>query len=311
MSAFWPHSEDHLISNHVLRRFLERCPSSAAAEYEGLILGLAAAEREDPLQSLHIVGDCRVVLSQLDGRARSRKLSKFQKRAQMIIDSLACSPTVELRPRASNEHADALARAAVDAARSLNAGIILGTARSGARRTAVRLLEESGRCGIPRDSELFDTLLELCREASDWTTLLSIYSEARTCAHLRGGSANARDLAITALEAIQGSKGSTVERGIARVDHQLGELRRQRDIAARKRSPLISSASPSEVLKASRSLGRQAHRIAAAAPWMQALEAEAGGVPAMEGRVIDDMALAHLRGLTRRLASATGFAIRY
>ena len=44
--------------------FLSGCATSAHAEFEGLILGLSAAEHLRPSASLLIEGDCRVVVGQ-------------------------------------------------------------------------------------------------------------------------------------------------------------------------------------------------------------------------------------------------------
>ena len=76
-------------------RFLPRCPSSTAAEYEGLLLGLAAAAQHalEPSMpaALTVEGDCRVVLTQFEGRATPRKLSKLHARAHEHTRTHACT----------------------------------------------------------------------------------------------------------------------------------------------------------------------------------------------------------------------------
>ena len=107
-------------------RFLPDCPTSAHAEFEGLILGLEAASDRAPGE-LTVEGDCRVVLSQAAGEARSRKLSKLNARAQAGIRRLPLKmrPAFANIPREDNAHADALARAAVDASQALHGAAVL------------------------------------------------------------------------------------------------------------------------------------------------------------------------------------------
>ena len=166
-------------------RFVPGCTSSAAAEYEGLLLGLTAAGRVAPsATALSVEGDCSVVLRQLNGQARSRKLSKLHARATAAAAALP-SPTVALVPREKNAHADALSRAAIAAAATLHELAVLDAARTGRRRHALELCERAGRDGVPRSRALFDALLDSCAGADDWGSLLSVYSEAQACSTAR------------------------------------------------------------------------------------------------------------------------------
>lgn len=255
-------------------RFLPRCPSSTAAEYEGLLLGLAAAAQHalEPSvrAALTVEGDCRVVLTQFEGRATPRKLSKLHARAQEHVALLAPrSLSTSLVPREQNAHCDALSRAAMDAAVDLRTGSILGTARAGQRQQALALLEGAGRDGVPCDPTLILELLLGARAASDWGGLLSVYAEAEaqsgfgtgrgsSCDGRRGG----RALAIEALEALEVRRGTSAGR-------HLVELRRQaRDEAQRRpRRHALAEARPQTQTQL-RGDGESAERVEAAAAAM-------------------------------------------
>jgi ribonuclease HI len=251
-------------------RFLPRCPSSTAAEYEGLLLGLAAAAQHalEPSvrAALTVEGDCRVVLTQFEGRATPRKLSKLHARAQEHVALLAPrSLSTSLVPREQNAHCDALSRAAMDAAVDLRTGSILGTARAGQRQQALALLEGAGRDGVPCDQTLILELLLGARAASDWGGLLSVYAEAEAQSGIgtgRGSSGagpGGRALAIEALEALEVRRGTSAGR-------HLVELRRQaRDEAQRRpRRYALAEARP-QTQTSLRSDGESVERVAAAA----------------------------------------------
>ena len=72
-----------------------------------------------------------MVLAQVAGKARPRKLGKLHARVGAALSkiSLTTRPSFASIPRASNGHADALSRAAVDAASTLHGGAVLALAR--------------------------------------------------------------------------------------------------------------------------------------------------------------------------------------
>ena len=299
-------------------RFLPRCVSSAAAEYEGLLLGLAAAHHLQP-SSLHVQGDCRVVLSQFDGRAKSRKLSKLHARAKERLARLRVpSLTSELLPRADNGHADALSRAVIEGMVDLQAGAILGTARQGRRRHALELLESAGRDGVPRAASLVEALLTCAHEASDWAVLLSMYAEAEA-GSTRGGastSARSRALAIEALEALEPRTGTSAGR-------QLTELRRRQADTQKRGQRLAAVAAhaalvPDDCEAAAANAADTAHaqmrkprrdRAAAADHWRTALEREAGGPEALQGEATAADSVPRLLALVEQLKSAEGIGV--
>jgi ribonuclease HI len=311
-------------------RFLPRCSSSAIAEYEGLLLGLAAAARIGPA-ALQIEGDCRVVIGQVCGDAKPRKLGKYHRRARALIDTLEAQgggrARLALLPRASNGHADALSRVAVEAAQALHSGAILSAARTGRRDRALQLLERAGQDGVPRTTALFDTLLCACDSAADWRMLLSVYAEGKAAtAH---SSECALALAIGALEAL-GARGGGPD------SRQLAELRRVQEAAGRRAAKQAEreAASPATVASASTATNEapaalvQARRLAGgalssddwaelcerdgasrsgpAARWAATLVAEAGGVKALQGF---GSSPPHLVGLARRLSSEQGLGL--
>ena len=297
-------------------RFLPRCPSSTAAEYEGLLLGLAAAAQHalEPSvrAALTVEGDCRVVLTQFEGRATPRKLSKLHARAQEHVALLAPrSLSTSLVPREQNAHCDALSRAAMDAAVDLRTGSILGTARAGQRQQALALLEGAGRDGVPCDPTLILELLLGARAASDWGGLLSVYAEAEAQSGIgtgRGSSCGGpgwRALAIEALEALEVRRGTSAGR-------QLVELRRQaRDEAQRRpRRRALAEARPQTQTQL-RSDREIAERVAAAAAVMdtvgeEEIAAAAAAAAADEERFrtpIDDVPKGD-KGEERALAAA-------
>ncbi|EOD11767.1 hypothetical protein EMIHUDRAFT_120241 [Emiliania huxleyi CCMP1516] len=68
-------------------RFVPSCVTSSHAEFEGLILGLEAARALSP-DALRVEGDCRVVIDQMSGKARARKLSEPAGRAREALARL-------------------------------------------------------------------------------------------------------------------------------------------------------------------------------------------------------------------------------
>mmetsp|Transcript_3787 Transcript_3787/g.9949 ORF Transcript_3787/g.9949 Transcript_3787/m.9949 type:complete len:344 (+) Transcript_3787:134-1165(+) len=294
-------------------RFLPRCSSSAAAEYEGLLLGLAAAKQTHPGAALHIEGDCHLVLCQLSGRANSRKLSKLHARAQKALEQLElpCPPTTELLPRDCNGHADALSRAAIEARQALEKGAILGSTRAGRRRHALEQLQAARQERVPFDASFVETVLAAAHADRDWHVVLSLYAEARDC---KGGAGErSLSLAIEALEALAAT-GSSVGR-------QLNELRRQqveharrarRDAAYRPMAAgtsFMDDAGTGDAPAESAAQSAETKRAAAAGSWRAAFEREAGGCEALTGNSCAPDAVPRLRALAEQLSSPSGFGI--
>ncbi|EOD12290.1 hypothetical protein EMIHUDRAFT_257186, partial [Emiliania huxleyi CCMP1516] len=115
-------------------RFVPSCVTSSHAEFEGLILGLEAARALSP-DALRVEGDCRVVIDQMSGKARARKLSEPAGRAREALARLplGSAPSFGAIVREENARADALARAAVDA---LHVAAALAAARGGGLRAS-------------------------------------------------------------------------------------------------------------------------------------------------------------------------------
>lgn len=196
-------------------RYIARCASSAAAEYEGLLLGLDAVHMcTDPVAGLHVEGDCRVVLRQAAGLARARKLGKFHRRSVSAIErleTLAHPPSFDLIDRGLNRHADALSRAAVDASCELYGAAVLVAAQAQQRNLSLRHLAKANAEGIPLSVETFERLLQLCHKAEDWPALMEVYRESQW----RAGTAKspaALSLAIGALEAMHLQSGDVATR---------------------------------------------------------------------------------------------------
>ena len=293
-------------------RYVANMPNSACAEYEGLILGLEAASRQQP-SALRVEGDCRLVLTQVSGIARPRKLGKLHKRAVDAMDRLALetNPTFDSISRADNEHADALSRAAVEATQNLHSGAILAACRDGrssGRQHALATLERAHRERVRLSPEVLEQFMDACAAAEDWRALLSVYSAAqrdpqalteRTVGH-----------AITALEALGAkSRGDSGWRADPS-RRQLAELQRQQAALAQRRERLVALAASSEQAESSRAqeAAREAAdgRGAAARTWQDVLEREAGGRSSLQGEVAGEAE--KLLCLADRLAS-TGLAL--
>jgi ribonuclease HI len=206
-------------------RFLPRCASSAAAEYEGLILGLeAAAAQHTPSAVLDVQGDCRVVLSQADGSSRSRKLSKLHTRAEKVLHRLAAKTHFTSIPRTLNAHADGLSRAAIDATRMLHYTAIMSTAHGGQRGSALRYLDAAVGDGVPLPEVLYEELLECCYKSHDWHAVLGTYRSAHSVGH----SERTMEMAALALEALGAAPGQKcpASRELAGLRRQQAALRR-------------------------------------------------------------------------------------
>ena len=275
-------------------RFLPRCPSSAAAEFEGLILGLEAANSMPSFEKLRIEGDCRVVLSQISGRARSRKLSKLHGRAREVLTTLSLlqCPSFHSIPRDTNGHADSLSRAAIDAAQALHGAIVLSCEATGQHRMAIDHLERAASEGVPFADEVYAELLEICAAAADWPAVLCAYQAARGAPTQR---ANA--LAMHALEEL-GDVSSKTGNLARRQYRELLRLRRAGD------QTRVSAQRPQ-----TRTLCRDLwcatsddERSAAATTWRTLLVSTAGGIDALCGKAPQELsALMELTdGLSRR-----------
>ena len=288
-------------------RFLSECPSSAAAEYEGLILGLEAAVQMDPGE-LHVEGDCRLVLSQAAGSARPRKMGKLHKRASDLLERLAPEliqrPKFSSIPRDTNAHADALSRVAVNGMQRLHRSAILGTARGGDVHKALAILDHASRDHVRLPSEVFDELMERCEAAGEWRTLLSVYAAAHRDPTRR--TARTYEHAIGALGALGASS-----RGSDPSSKQLAELMRQR-AAVLRRSELQRLHSPQgpDAIQTKDTNGAPdaIERGAAADRWLVTLEREAGGQEVLNGEVPDEVP--RLLSLAERLAAPYGLALR-
>ena len=172
-----------IVDQHVVwqgARFVPRPANSAAVEYEALIYGLRHAAPLAGPRPLIVEGDCRLVIDQMTGASSVRKLSKAHARAAALAGALRSTLTMKHIPRADNYLADELARAAVDSYASLSAARCLALAKCGRRAAALDLLCEAGRDGAPRGQPLFCQLVQQCEAASDWSTLLAVYAEARS-----------------------------------------------------------------------------------------------------------------------------------
>lgn len=300
-------------------KFLSHCPGSAHAEYEGLVLGLEAAAASGFTSfSLDIEGDCRVVLSQAAGRSRSRKLSKLHSRAKACLEQMPLNgrPSYGSIPRDENEHADALSRAAVDAAQALHSGAILATIRSGDFQLALQRLDMAQRSRVPLRSSLFDEFISACDRDQEWQTLLQVYNVASNGGRQRS-SPRAVGYAIHALESI----GAT-SRGSGYDSRRLVELRRlQREIARPRRStrtgtvsepgvtvaPTLAAMPAGTISHAAESAihswrsEHQLNRGTAANLWCDLLVEEAGGSDAIMGAGGDSDGAPRLLQLASRL----------
>ena len=292
--------------------------SSAAAEYEGLILGLHAASAHRP-GALHVEGDCRVVLGQVEGRSRSRKLSKLHTRASHLIAALPTRPTFGLVPREQNWHADALSRAAVEASTALLAQSIVCSAASGRRALALDLLERARLDGVPRSPALFESLLTLCDAAGDWRSLLEVYAQTQVCAPART-SEHALRLAIGAHMAIGTRADGAAGRQLAGLRRKLDALerpqRRSRASSAASAPIDASSLRRAEAAKQRAEAARLSNeaRQAAASRWWEALR-QSGGLGDQASAAAcgvahcDAIDVQHLLALADTLASTDGFGV--
>ena len=191
-------------------RFISRCPTSAHAEYEGLLLGLLAAVQEQPA-ALQIEGDCRLVLTQLAGTARPRKLSRMHKLCTEQLSRLPRPPAFASIPRNVNAHADSLSRAAVEAASLLHGGAILGAARDGKHERAVATLERANQASVRLPPAVFDELLQQCSAAGDHRTVLSVYAATeRNGKRPADTRTRAIEYAVAALEALGASSRGAI-----------------------------------------------------------------------------------------------------
>lgn len=299
-------------------RFLESCSTSAHAEFEGLILGLEAARTFEPA-SLHVEGDCRVVLAQASGKARSRKLSKLNARANAAITQLLLStaPTFDSIPREKNSQADALSRAAMDAVQALYAAAVIACARGGELQGALSHLEEAARARVPMPPRVYAELMETCHESHEWEPLLSVFGAARRDRGALRGSRCDRAFAYAsgALEALGATSRGTdrASRQLVLLRRELAELQRSRQSAQRRAATLLLRDSSPRALgsvvgfpSGDEATGDVPARDAGASAWRTHLVREVGGLEALTG---DDLAaVPRLLRLAEDLTCATGFA---
>lgn len=212
-------------------RFLPRCATSVAAEYEGLLLGMTAA-RELGATGLHTEGDCKVVLRQLSGSARARKLHRLCTQAEAIASSFGAPATFAHIPREENDHADALSRAAVDAMVALHCAAVRASLRGGQPESALHLLAEARRQNVPRPPRLFEDLICGGARAAAWGVTISAFTEAESC-----GAANS-DAAIDAALEAYAARGTPLD-----TKRRAALLRRQAALLAQRnrRAPGASS----------------------------------------------------------------------
>lgn len=160
-------------------RFLPRCASSAAAEYEGLLFGMTAAQKLGVTQ-LHTEGDCSIVLKQLSGSARARKLHHQCVRAMALASSFGLPATYAHIARAENGHADSLSRAAVDAMQALYCSAIRSSLKCGNRDYALRLLDDARRQNVPRPCRIFEDVISVSVAECDWAVVISAFIDAKS-----------------------------------------------------------------------------------------------------------------------------------
>jgi ribonuclease HI len=97
--------------------------TSADAEYDGLLLGLEWLTRQAPdwwneHEVLHVQGDCKAIVDQLNGDAIPQKLRPKYEKAQACLDSLKSNPidsvVFEHIPRGQNTLSDQICALAMD-----------------------------------------------------------------------------------------------------------------------------------------------------------------------------------------------------
>ena len=250
--------------------FLSGCATSAHAEFEGLILGLSAAEHLRPSASLLIEGDCRVVvgqpvsiphlspppsltylsppllthysvdrhpppqLAQISGKARARKLSKSKARAEEVMSRLSAKSQLTFGsiPREENEHADALSRAAIDAMQALYAASVLACTRASQVQSALSRIEQAARLRVVLPPHVYAELLEACHASREWNALLSAYRAAEQQNAIAGSGEEGRERAfVLASDALEAMGGTS--RGSDHASRQLARLRRTHGEAQR------------------------------------------------------------------------------
>lgn len=160
-------------------KFVPRCATSVAAEYEGLLFGLQAAHRLKLGQLLAVEGDCNVVIRQMLGSARARKLHQFNSKANEATYTFSPPPAFRHIDRQLNMHADALSRAAIDSMQILHCAAVRSTIRRGCRSQALRLLCEMKEQNVPCPTSIFEELISASAMASDWDSVLHAFAEAQ------------------------------------------------------------------------------------------------------------------------------------
>ena len=297
-------------------RFLSACPSSSHAEFDALCLGVEAAAQFSP-SALAIEGDCRVVLSQAAGDAKARKLSKLNSRAATAIEQLPLSarPTFELIGRKRNAHADALSRAAVDAARALHAAAVLASARDGQLQPALACIDRAARERVLLSPRVYDRVMEVCHGSREWQALLRVYRAAQREPEWSRGREHAYSLASDALHAL-GASNRGADRAIrsqlVQLQRDQEALRRSTCSATRRRATLQlrgdeRSAAASEAVASSSQATAEEEAVERgidAGAWRARLVREVGGVAALKGE--EPEAVPRLLSVADRLTTPGG-----
>lgn len=255
-------------------RYLHKPPTSAHTEYEALILGLSWARRLNA-SAVSAEGDCRLVVRQMEGVDRARKLSRLHRVALEVAEAVPL--TMTHIPRSENAHADCLARAAVDAQAGLTAAAVRAAARCGRRTYAFELLCDAARRGVPAHDGLYDELMSQCEAELNWALLLDVFRLARS----------------------EGACSTQALQAAMRAHEQSGMLRGpepasvRRTLAARERRPAHASHEP---------VARRSNRAhqPEALPWQEMVQAST---------VEDSSSPPALLALSAKLASAEGLGV--
>jgi hypothetical protein len=246
-----------------------------------------------------------LVASRAVRQARPRKLRKLHTQAQTALARLSLSgqPTIGSIGRDENEHADALSRAAVDAAAALHAAAALAAARAGEVQRALALLEGAARARVALGAAVYDETLAVCHERAAWGCLLGVHAAAIRADRWRasGGEQRAYPLAADALLALGASS-----KGQDAASRQLTHLRRRHEegersrTAARRRAAECGACAADEPEAAQAAQMAATARGASASAWRAHVVSEAGGVAALSGD--DILAVPRLLGTADCLA---------
>lgn len=169
--------------------------TSAEVEYEALILGLEGLQqvlREIPLATFEsdvfpvtVRGDCKMVLQQMSGGSRPRKMESFYNRASRVVDDIQThNPTVQISfqhiPRTQNIISDRLCSEMLAKKQYIDETAALVSLSNLSCNAAcldfinAHLREDSNALIYSRRSNVYRFLSQLAFCNQEWTTLTEI-----------------------------------------------------------------------------------------------------------------------------------------